>query len=203
MYIVQYMTLQPHFHFAILQVCNFEQKCLQIKNKTHLKYIWILWWRMLIPVMTYIDAAFITLRLDENYCSSDGGCLARNTLYAHYVDFCQQTSLRPACAASFGKVRFGVSWGWRRSWAAVLLITNKIMRMHVSGACVAVSVVIILLYIVIIHIDVTLQLIRQKFPQLSTRRLGTRKHSRYESSPSKRYSRLEKREGMSQENHLV
>lgn len=63
--------------------------------------------------------------LEENYCICEGVCLPRCILYAHYLDFCRQKSLEPACAATFGKT------------------------------------------------------IRQKFPHLTTRRLGTRGHSKY------------------------
>lgn len=44
-------------------------------------------------------------RLEENYCICEGVCLPRCILYAHYLDFCRQKSLEPACAATFGKVR--------------------------------------------------------------------------------------------------
>ncbi|GAB1605060.1 DNA-binding protein RFX6-like [Argonauta hians] len=63
--------------------------------------------------------------LEDNYCICDGVCLPRCILYAHYLDFCRQEILEPACAATFGKT------------------------------------------------------IRQKFPHLTTRRLGTRGHSKY------------------------
>ncbi|XP_074660442.1 DNA-binding protein RFX6-like [Tubulanus polymorphus] len=63
--------------------------------------------------------------LDENYCVCEGVCLPRCILYSHYLDFCKQYQLTPACAATFGKT------------------------------------------------------IRQKFPHLTTRRLGTRGHSKY------------------------
>ncbi|XP_064635175.1 DNA-binding protein RFX6-like, partial [Lineus longissimus] len=70
--------------------------------------------------------ALLTLQwLDENYCVCDGVCLPRCILYSHYLDFCKQNNMEPACAATFGKT------------------------------------------------------IRQKFPQLTTRRLGTRGHSKY------------------------
>ncbi|RUS89555.1 hypothetical protein EGW08_002673 [Elysia chlorotica] len=63
--------------------------------------------------------------LEENYCVCEGVCLPRCILYSHYLDFCRNESLEPACAATFGKT------------------------------------------------------IRQKFPHLTTRRLGTRGHSKY------------------------
>ncbi|XP_077979193.1 DNA-binding protein RFX6-like [Glandiceps talaboti] len=63
--------------------------------------------------------------LEENYCMCEGVCLPRCILYAHYLDFCRNETLEPACAATFGKT------------------------------------------------------IRQKFPHLTTRRLGTRGHSKY------------------------
>ncbi|XP_029943228.1 DNA-binding protein RFX6 [Salarias fasciatus] len=63
--------------------------------------------------------------LEDNYMVCDGVCLPRCILYAHYLDFCRQGALQPACAATFGKT------------------------------------------------------IRQKFPLLTTRRLGTRGHSKY------------------------
>lgn len=44
-------------------------------------------------------------RLEENYCICEGVCLPRCILYAHYLDFCRQKSLEPACAATFGKVK--------------------------------------------------------------------------------------------------
>ncbi|ELT92343.1 hypothetical protein CAPTEDRAFT_220726 [Capitella teleta] len=63
--------------------------------------------------------------LEENYCNCEGVCLPRNVVYNHYLDFCRQESLEPACAATFGKT------------------------------------------------------IRQKYPHVTTRRLGTRGHSKY------------------------
>uniref|UniRef100_A0A8C5CXF0 RFX-type winged-helix domain-containing protein n=1 Tax=Gadus morhua TaxID=8049 RepID=A0A8C5CXF0_GADMO len=63
--------------------------------------------------------------LEDNYMVCEGVCLPRCILYAHYLDFCRQDKLDPACAATFGKT------------------------------------------------------IRQKFPLLTTRRLGTRGHSKY------------------------
>ncbi|XP_069953089.1 transcription factor RFX4-like [Cherax quadricarinatus] len=65
------------------------------------------------------------LWLEENYEMAEGVCIPRNTLYLHYVDFCDKRSLQPVNAASFGKI------------------------------------------------------IRQQFPGLTTRRLGTRGQSRY------------------------
>ncbi|XP_050716547.1 transcription factor RFX4-like isoform X3 [Eriocheir sinensis] len=65
------------------------------------------------------------LWLEENYEMAEGVCIPRNTLYLHYVDFCDKKSLQPVNAASFGKI------------------------------------------------------IRQQFPGLTTRRLGTRGQSRY------------------------
>eukprot|EP01087_Luapelamoeba_hula_P012895 TRINITY_DN3649_c0_g1_i1.p1 TRINITY_DN3649_c0_g1~~TRINITY_DN3649_c0_g1_i1.p1 ORF type:complete len:1214 (-),score=244.75 TRINITY_DN3649_c0_g1_i1:69-3710(-) len=61
----------------------------------------------------------------ENYEAEEGSSLPRSTLYTHYLQFCQQTSLESVNAASFGK------------------------------------------------------LIRSVFPNLKTRRLGTRGHSKY------------------------
>ncbi|XP_063600057.1 transcription factor RFX4-like [Penaeus indicus] len=63
--------------------------------------------------------------LEENYEMAEGVCIPRNTLYLHYVDFCNKKMLQPVNAASFGKI------------------------------------------------------IRQQFPGLTTRRLGTRGQSRY------------------------
>ncbi|XP_064113632.1 transcription factor RFX4-like [Macrobrachium nipponense] len=63
--------------------------------------------------------------LEENYEMAEGVCIPRNTLYLHYVDFCEKKGLQPVNAASFGKI------------------------------------------------------IRQQFPGLTTRRLGTRGQSRY------------------------
>ncbi|KAK3734999.1 hypothetical protein RRG08_007141 [Elysia crispata] len=65
------------------------------------------------------------VRLEDNYCICEGVCLPRCILYSHYLDFCRNEKLEPACAATFGKT------------------------------------------------------IRQKFPHLTTRRLGTRGHSKY------------------------
>ncbi|XP_071515950.1 transcription factor RFX4-like isoform X2 [Panulirus ornatus] len=65
------------------------------------------------------------LWLEENYEMAEGVCIPRNTLYLHYVDFCDRKCLQPVNAASFGKI------------------------------------------------------IRQQFPGLTTRRLGTRGQSRY------------------------
>ncbi|KAK3735000.1 hypothetical protein RRG08_007142 [Elysia crispata] len=67
----------------------------------------------------------IVLVLEDNYCICEGVCLPRCILYSHYLDFCRNEKLEPACAATFGKT------------------------------------------------------IRQKFPHLTTRRLGTRGHSKY------------------------
>ncbi|CAI9734235.1 DNA-binding protein RFX6-like [Octopus vulgaris] len=73
--------------------------------------------------------------LEDNYCICDGVCLPRCILYAHYLDFCRQEILEPACAATFGKKMASVFENVRT--------------------------------------------IRQKFPHLTTRRLGTRGHSKY------------------------
>ncbi|CAD5118414.1 DgyrCDS7124 [Dimorphilus gyrociliatus] len=63
--------------------------------------------------------------LENNYEIQTGSCLARSTIYKHYLFFCKQKSVIPFCAATLGKI------------------------------------------------------VRMKFPELSTRRLGTRGHSKY------------------------
>ncbi|EEB13356.1 rfx4, putative [Pediculus humanus corporis] len=65
------------------------------------------------------------LWLGKNYELAEGICIPRNTLYSHYVHFCQTNSMSPLNSASFGKI------------------------------------------------------IRQAFPSLTTRRLGTRGQSQY------------------------
>ncbi|KAK6634713.1 hypothetical protein RUM43_012115 [Polyplax serrata] len=65
------------------------------------------------------------LWLGKNYELAEGICIPRNTLYSHYVHFCQTNAMSPLNSASFGKI------------------------------------------------------IRQAFPSLTTRRLGTRGQSQY------------------------
>jgi len=92
------------------------------------------------------------LWLEENYEMAQGVCVPRNTLYLHYVDFCSKHGMTPVNAASFGKV-----------YNHHLYIFKLLFRIII--------VILILMF--------SFQIIRQQFPQLTTRRLGTRGQSRY------------------------
>ena len=90
------------------------------------------------------------LWLEENYEMAQGVCVPRNTLYLHYVDFCSKHGMTPVNAASFGKVNLVLSPSSTSSYEFI----------HNFDICI-------------------FQIIRQQFPQLTTRRLGTRGQSRY------------------------
>ena len=87
--------------------------------------------------------------LRSNFQLSEGACIPRCEVYCYYVDFCNRSQHQPVNAASFGKV---IST-WTKDLIRLYLRLN--FRAFLS------------------------QVIRQMFPHLTTRRLGTRGKSRY------------------------
>ena len=92
--------------------------------------------------------------LEKNYELSDGVCIPRNVVYYNYTDFCQKNDMLPVNAASFGKVMSLFHFFFH----SVFLL--PIMYLHIDG-------------------EISFQIIRQMFQNLTTRRLGTRGQSRY------------------------
>ncbi|GBM32903.1 DNA-binding protein RFX6 [Araneus ventricosus] len=44
------------------------------------------------------------IRLKLNYCSCPEVCLPREIIYEHYLEFCRNEKIPPACKATFGKL---------------------------------------------------------------------------------------------------
>ena len=133
-------------------------------------------------------------RLENNYHYEEGICLPRSTIYEHYLDFCQRDHLHPINAASFGKVRAATVY--------IHACTRIYMYMYMHVCCVALLCCLFdlacfflpsfssliktctcisrwYMYILYTSCNVSLQIIRQQFSSLTTRRLGTRGKSKY------------------------
>jgi len=54
--------------------------------------------------LSKLQSPITTRWLHENYEIQDGISLPRNSLYTHYLDFCNKTAIEPVNAASFGKI---------------------------------------------------------------------------------------------------
>lgn len=57
--------------------------------------------------MTRLNS-WVIYRLEENYEITEAVCIPRNTLYCHYLDYCETNDTQPVNAASFGKVGRGM-----------------------------------------------------------------------------------------------
>ncbi|CAC5390482.1 RFX4 [Mytilus coruscus] len=109
----------------------------------------------------------LTLKwLEENYEIAEGVCIPRSTLYYHYLDYCEANDTQPVNAASFGKAND------TQPVNAASFGKVSTLYYHYLDYCEANDTQPV-------NAASFGKIIRQQFPQITTRRLGTRGQSKY------------------------